>query len=83
MGRTTGVQFPAGAIMRIFLFATVSRPIMGPIQPTIKWITGALSPGVKRPDRESNHSPPSRAEVKNAWSYTSTPPMCLHSVVLN
>jgi hypothetical protein len=44
--------------------------------------TGALSLGVKRPGREANHSPPSSAEVKNAWSCTSTPPICLHGVVL-
>jgi hypothetical protein len=57
----------------IFLFATtVSRPILEPIQP-IKWELGALSPRVKRPAREADHSPPSSAEVKNAWSYTSTP----------
>jgi hypothetical protein len=29
--------------------------------------------GLKRPRRETYHSPPSSAEVKNAWSYTSTP----------
>jgi hypothetical protein len=29
--------------------------------------------GVKRQGREADHSPPSSAEVKNAWSYTSTP----------
>jgi len=34
----------------------------------------ALKPGVKRPGREADHSPPSSAEVKNAWSCTSTPP---------
>jgi hypothetical protein len=28
---------------------------------------------VKRPGREADHSPPSRAEVKNASSYTPTP----------
>jgi hypothetical protein len=28
-----------------------------------------------RPGREADHSPPSSAEVKKAWSYTSTPPM--------
>jgi hypothetical protein len=33
--------------------------------------------------REANHSPPSSAEVKNAWSYTSTSPIRLHGVVLN
>jgi hypothetical protein len=29
--------------------------------------------GVKRLGRESNHLPPSSAEVKNVWSYISTP----------
>jgi hypothetical protein len=29
---------------------------------------------VKRAGREADHSPPSSAEVNNAWSYTSTPP---------
>jgi hypothetical protein len=28
---------------------------------------------VKRPGREADHSPPSSAEVQNAWNYTSTP----------
>jgi hypothetical protein len=32
-----------------------------------------FSLGVKRPRREADHSPPSSAEVKNAWIYTSTP----------
>jgi hypothetical protein len=36
--------------------------------------SGALSPGVKRLGHEDDHSPPSRAEVKNAWIYTFTPP---------
>jgi hypothetical protein len=37
------------------------------------WVPGALSLGVKRPrGREADHSPPSSAEVKNTWSYTST-----------
>jgi hypothetical protein len=34
---------------------------------------GALSLGVKRPEHEAYHSPPSSAEASNAWSYTSTP----------
>jgi hypothetical protein len=33
----------------------------------------ALSLEVKQPEREADHSPPSSAEVKNAWSYISTP----------
>jgi hypothetical protein len=40
----------------IFLFTTVSRPALGPIQPPIQWVTGALSLGVKRPERETGHS---------------------------
>jgi hypothetical protein len=35
--------------------------------------TWDLSLGVKRPGREADHSPPSSADVKNAWSYTSPP----------
>jgi hypothetical protein len=35
--------------------------------------SGGSIPGVKRPEREADHSPPSSTEVKNAWSYTSTP----------
>jgi len=33
----------------------------------------SLGPEVKRSGREADHSPPSSAEVKNAWSYTATP----------
>jgi hypothetical protein len=40
-------------------------------------------PGVKRPGREVDHSHPSSAEVKKAWSCTSTHPIRLHGVVLN
>jgi hypothetical protein len=40
-------------------------------------------PGVEWPGHEADHSPPSSAKVKNAWSYTSTPPIRLHGVVLS
>ena len=29
----------------------------------------------------ADHSPPSNAEVKNGWSHTSTPSLCLHGAV--
>jgi len=32
---------------------------------------------------EADHSPPSTAEVKNAWSYISAPPIHLYGVVLS
>jgi hypothetical protein len=35
------------------------------------------------PGREADHSPPSSAEVKNAWSYTSTPAIRLNGVLLS
>jgi hypothetical protein len=44
--------------------------------------TGGSSPGVKRPDREVDHSPPTSAEVKKMWIYTATS-IRLHGVVLN
>jgi len=37
---------------------------------------------LKRPRRETNHSPPSITEVKNSWHYISTPPIRFHGVVL-
>jgi len=36
---------------------------------------------VERPERETEHSPLSVAEVKNAWSYTSNQPIRPHGVV--
>jgi hypothetical protein len=42
-------------------------------QPPIQWVPGILSLGVKRPECEADDSPPSSAEVKNAWSYNSSP----------
>jgi hypothetical protein len=50
---------------KIFLFSTASRPAVGPTQPPIQWVPGALSPGVKRKWREADHSPPSSDEAKN------------------
>jgi hypothetical protein len=35
------------------------------------------------PERKADHSPPSSAEFKNAWNYTSIPPIRLHGVVLS
>jgi hypothetical protein len=54
----------------IFLFSTASRPALGPTQP-IQWVPGVLFPGVMWAGREVDHSPPSSAEVKNAWSLDS------------
>jgi hypothetical protein len=56
--------------LEFFLFTTVSRPALEPIQPPMQWVPGDFS---LKPGRKA-------VEVKNSWSYTSTPPVCLHSV---
>jgi hypothetical protein len=56
---------------------------LGPTQPPIKWVPGTLTPGVKQLGHEAEHSPPSSAKVKNAWSCTSTPLLHLHGMVFN
>jgi hypothetical protein len=68
--RGVGVRVPVESR----IFSTSSRPVLRPTQPPIQWVPGALSSGVKRSGREVDHSPPTSAEVKNIWIYTSTPP---------
>jgi hypothetical protein len=41
--------------LRILLFTTKSRPALGPTQPPIQGVPGALSLRVKRPGREADH----------------------------
>jgi hypothetical protein len=55
-----GVRVPVGS--RIF-YSAASRSALGPTRPPIQWVPGALPPGVKRPGREADHSPPTNAEV--------------------
>jgi hypothetical protein len=47
-----------------FFFSKPFRPVLAPTQPPIEWVTGALSPGIKRKGREADHSPPTTADVK-------------------
>jgi hypothetical protein len=83
VGWTIGVLgFDSRRGLGIFLF-TASRTALGPTQPPIQWVPGAPSLGVKRQRREADHSPPSSAQVRNEWSYTSTPAIRLHVVVLS
>jgi len=78
---TTRFRFSAVATIEVFLFATASIPALGPTQPG-GWVRKAPNPVVDRLEREADHSPPSISNVKNAWSYTSTPPILFHIVVL-
>jgi hypothetical protein len=51
-----------------------SKPNLKSTQPPIQLVPGDLSPGVKLPVREADSSPPTSAEVKKMWIYTSTTP---------
>jgi hypothetical protein len=65
MSWTIGVLgFNSWQGMGIFLFTTTSRMALGPIQPPIKWVSGALSLGKKQLGSEADHSLPSSAKVK-------------------
>jgi hypothetical protein len=61
--REVGVRVSVG----YRIFSTSSRTVLGPTQPPI-------SPGVKRPGLEADHSSPTSAEVKKIWVYTTILP---------
>jgi hypothetical protein len=63
MGWTAGVRLPSGA--SFFLYPTASKLALGPTQLHIRLILGALSPGIKWPGHEADHSRASSAEFKN------------------
>jgi hypothetical protein len=78
--RGSGLRFPAGAgnlsLLHRVQNGSGAHPASYPIG------TGIYFPGGKAAGCEVEHSPPSSAEVKNVWSYTSTP-IRLHRVVLS
>jgi hypothetical protein len=69
--------------MGVFLFTTTSRMALGPTQPLIQRVPGALSLGIKQPGSEGDHSPHPVLRSKNVWSYTSIPSISLHGMVLS
>jgi hypothetical protein len=79
--RGVGVQVPVG--VRIFSSSLRPGRLWGPSSLLSNVYRETLYPGVKRPGREDDHSPPTSTEVKKMWIYTSTPPIRLHGVVLN
>jgi hypothetical protein len=57
-----------------FFFSPRPDRFWDPTLPPLEWVPATLSPGVKRPGREADNSPPTSAVVKITWFYTSTPP---------
>jgi hypothetical protein len=56
------VQYQAGAMMGLFIPATAFRSALRTTQPSIQWVPGILSSGIKRLERDANHSHPSSFE---------------------
>jgi len=63
-----------GAVKGSLIFVTTSRLVLGSTHRPIQ-----RAPAVKRPGHKVHHSPPSPAEFKNMWSYTSIP-LCVVTV---
>ena len=55
-------------------FPHLSRPFLGPTQPSVQWVPGP-SRGKVQPGHDTDPSPPSSAVVKKEYSYTFTPPV--------
>jgi hypothetical protein len=66
-----------------FRFPAASSPPLAPTPPPlIQLVLEALSERVPRPGNDADRSAPTSAKIKNAWRYTSTPPIYLQGVVL-
>jgi hypothetical protein len=48
--------------------------------PIMKWVAGAISPGVKRPEHEAHRSSPSSAEMNNGGAIPPFPPIVLNEL---
>jgi hypothetical protein len=71
---TEGPCSSSGGVKNV-RFSISPRPVLGPTQPPIQWLPGALSQGVKQPGQEADRSLPVSAEIKKTWSInTSTLP---------
>jgi hypothetical protein len=70
--RGVGVRVPLGS--RIFSAPCRPDRLWGPPNLLYNEYRALYPRGVKRQGREADHSPPTSAEVKQIWIYTSTPP---------
>jgi hypothetical protein len=69
---TAGVRSPQR--QRIFPLPSASRPALGPTQPPVQWVPGALCPGVKRGRGVMLTTHPLLVpRLRNSRSYTSSP----------
>jgi len=71
------------AYVWVYLFSPHADRLWGSPSLLFNGYRGTISPGVKRPWRQADHSPPSSADVKNAWSLYLHSAVFLHGVVLS
>jgi len=60
-------------LIRTFAHLLKPHAVLGPTQHPLQWVAAALVPGGKRPRHGTCSSPPSAAEVGNAWDCVSAP----------
>jgi hypothetical protein len=83
-GWTIGVLgFDSRRGLGIFLFTTASRTTLGPTQPPIQWVPRALPWGQRDRGVKLTTQLHLVPRSKNEWSYTFTPPIRFHGVVLS
>jgi hypothetical protein len=70
--RSGRLGFNSWQRQKIFLFSTVSKPVLVTTQPLIQWVLGVKPPGL-----ETDNSPPSRMVKLYLHS-----PICLYGMVL-
>jgi hypothetical protein len=84
------VRSPGRGYWEFFVFTTASRPVLGPTQPPIQRVPGALFLGVKRLGREAelylhSHNMPSQrgAHLKQSYNFTFTFYIPLHMFIVS
>ena len=66
------------SLRKIYIFFLVPSDRLWSPSSLLLSMHGGTFPGIKRPGRDSDHSPPFSTEVKQQLSYTSTPPYVVH-----
>jgi hypothetical protein len=69
----------SGRGKEFFSFSKLPHKPRDPPTPLLNGYWGSF-PGIKPPEREFDYSPPSGADIRNEWSYTSSYPLCPQGV---
>jgi hypothetical protein len=67
-------------VQEVWLYSKACRPTLGSTQPTVQWVP-IFSSWSRAAGACTDHSPLYGAEIKNTWTYTSTPPYFLMAYV--